>query len=275
MAIKLEYKGDTPIPVEIEGFTPDWARDKSLAEIEQFEIYHGNRKLPLAEMFAVGGDPGDEQMHFEGNLSGVHWIGAHMSSGSVTIHGPGGRHIGSELSGGEITVEGDAGDWVGGEMHGGKIHVHGSAGHLVGSAYRGSARGMTGGLILIDGDVGNELGHTMRRGWIAVGGAAGDMIGFNMIAGSIFVFGSAGIRPGAGMRRGTIGLFGDDVPNVLPSFRYNSRLRPTILSVMFRELQTHGFRVDPALVDSLFDLYSGDLVAIGKGELLLRHQATA
>ena len=47
MSIKLTYRGETSVPVEIEGLTPDWACDKSLAEIERFEIFHGNRKLPL------------------------------------------------------------------------------------------------------------------------------------------------------------------------------------------------------------------------------------
>ena len=50
MALTLTYKAETAVPVEIEGFTPDWAVDKSLSEIERFEIYHGNEKLPLAEI---------------------------------------------------------------------------------------------------------------------------------------------------------------------------------------------------------------------------------
>src|SRR5262245_45301432 len=109
MSIKLTYQAETTVPVEIEGLTPDWACDKSLSEIEHFEIYHGNRKIPLAEMFGVTGDASDKRIDFEGNLSGVHWIGAHMRTGQVFVHGPAGRHIGSELRGGEIRVEGDAG----------------------------------------------------------------------------------------------------------------------------------------------------------------------
>ena len=80
-------------------------------------------------MFSVAGDAGDKRFDFEGNLSGVHWIGAHMRTGQIHIHGPAGRHLGSELRGGEIHVEGDAGDWIGCEMRGGLIHVQGNAGH--------------------------------------------------------------------------------------------------------------------------------------------------
>ena len=274
MPLKLHYKGETSVPVEIEGLTPDWAYDKPLAEIQRFEIFHGNRKIPLAEMFDVSGDASDKRFHMQGNLAGVHWIGAQMQSGAIHIEGPAGRHLGSEMRGGEIVVHGDAGGWVGAEMHSGFIHVHGSAGHLVGAAYRGSAKGMTGGTILIDGAAGNEVGHTMRRGTIAVGGA-GDMTGFNMIAGTVLVFGECGIRPGAGMRRGTIGLFGSHPPELLPTFRFGSTFEPQVLRVLLRDLRARGARFDDALLDAEFDLYHGDLVALGKGEVLMRHAPAA
>src|SRR4029453_183289 len=168
MSIKLTYHGETSVPVEVEGLTPDWACDKSLPEIERFEIFHGNRKIPLAEMFAVAGDPGDKRCDWEGDLSGVHWIGAHMRSGRIHVHGQAGRHLGSEMRGGEIHVAGDAGGWVGCEMRGGLIHVEGNAGHLVGAAYRGSAKGMRGGKIIVDGNAGNEIGLRMQQGIIAI-----------------------------------------------------------------------------------------------------------
>jgi formylmethanofuran dehydrogenase subunit C len=269
MSLRLTYHAETSVPVEIEGLTPDWAFDKSLAEIERFEIFHGNRKTPLAEMFRVAGDPGDRQFDIEGDLSGVHWIGAHMRTGQINIHGPAGRHVGSEMYGGEIHVEGDAGGWAGAEMHGGLIHVHGRAGHLVGAAYRGSAKGMTGGTILVDGDGGNEIGLSMRRGTIAIGGAAGDMIGFNMIAGTLLVLGDCGIRAGAGMRRGTICLLGAS-PTLLPSFRYACTTRLQILSLVLKYVRDSGLNIDEALMPAEVELYNGDLVALGKGEIFLR-----
>ncbi len=273
MALRLTYHGQTSVPVEVEGLTPDWACDKSLAEIEQFVVFHGNRKIPLAELFAVSGDAGDKRFDFEGNLAGVHWIGAHMHSGQIYVHGPAGRHIGSEMRGGEIRVEGDAGGWVGAEMHGGLILVEGNAGHLVGAAYRGSRKGMTGGTILIRGDAGNEIGHTMRRGMIAIGGSAGDMLGFNMIAGTALVFGECGIRPGAGMRRGTLGLMGPNPPALLSTFRFASRSQSRTFQIIVRHLQRQGFSVDESLWSADLDLYHGDLVALGKGEIFLRHAA--
>jgi formylmethanofuran dehydrogenase subunit C len=273
MAISIRYIAKTSVPVEVEGFTPDWACDKSVSEIERFEIFHGNCKVPLAELFQVSGDASDKQMDFEGDLSGVHWIGAHMKSGMVRIHGAAGRHVGSQMRGGEILVEGDAGGWVGAEMHRGLIHVKGNARHLIGAAYRGSSKGMTGGTILIDGNAGNEIGLTMRRGLIAIGGNAGDLIGFNMIAGTILVFGESGIRPGAGMRRGTIALLGPNPPQLLPSFRYATTSQQVSVRLMLMNLRKKGFGVDESLLQSEFDLYHGDLVSVGRGEILFHHQA--
>lgn len=275
MPLRLTYNAETSVPVEIEGLTPDWAHDKSLAEIERFEIFHGNRKLPLAEMFRVSGDPGDREFVLEGNLAGVHWIGAHMGAGRITVHGPAGRHLGSEMQGGEIRVEGDAGGWVGAEMHGGFIHVRGNAGHLVGAAYRGSAKGMTGGTILVDGDGGNEIGLSMRRGLIAIGGSGGDMVGFNMIAGTVIVLGDCGIRAGAGMRRGTICMLGPSPPPLLPTFRYACTTRLNVLAMMLRDLQAKGLHIDDALLQAEVDLYNGDLVALGRGEIFLRPRSAA
>jgi formylmethanofuran dehydrogenase subunit C len=272
MALKLVYQGQTNIPLEIEGFVPHAMRGKSLAQIERFEIFHGNEKRPLADFFAVSGDPGDLRFDFQGDLSGVHWIGARMSEGAIHVEGPAGRHVGSEMSGGEIHVAGDASDWVGGEMHGGLIHVRGRAGHLIGSAYRGSKRGMTGGTILVHGETGNEVGHTMRRGLIAVGGC-GDFVGLNMIAGTIFVFGPAGIRPAAGMRRGTIGLFGAEPVKLLPTFRAGGRDRLLVVNLLLRELARLGYPFDESLADAELRTYHGDLVAIGRGEVLLPEQA--
>ena len=268
MALQLTYRGQTTVPVEIEGVTPDRVRPLSLAEIERLEIFHGNQKLPLGEFFGVRGDPSDGRLEFKGNLAGVHWIGAGMTSGEIRVAGPAGRHVGSEMTAGEIYVEGDASDWVGGEMHGGLIRVRGRAGHLIGAAYRGSRRGMTGGTILVDGEMGNELGHTMRRGLIAVGGC-GDFPGVNLIAGTLLVFGPAGIRPGPGMRRGTIGLLGADPPPLLPSFRSGGCHRLLFMRVLLRHLIRLGYPVPEPLLDSRFHLHHGDLVAVGRGEILL------
>lgn len=270
--LSFRYKGNTSVPVEVEGLTPSAVRGMSLADIERFEIFHGNQKIPLAEFFEVRGDPDDARFEFEGNLAGVHWIGARMSEGELHIQGNAGRHVGSEMTGGVIHVHGHASDWVGGEMHGGLIHVHGNAGHLVGSAYRGSKTGMTGGTILVDGSAGNEVGLTLRRGLVAIGGSCGDFVGANMLAGTVLVFGACGQRPAANMRRGTVGLCGGDPPKLLVSFRKSCVCSPPMLPLMFRHLRALGFAVPHECDGANYSLYHGDRVSVGRGEILVREQ---
>jgi formylmethanofuran dehydrogenase subunit C len=272
MTLTLRYRGQTSIPVEIEGFTPDWVCTRSLPEIERFEIFHGNQKIPLAEMFSISGDPNDERIQFEGDLGGVHWIGAGMTVGEIHIAGSAGRHLGSGLRGGEILVEGNSSDWTGAEMRAGTIHVRGNVGNHAGGAYRGSTKGMTGGTILIDGNAGNEVANCMRRGLIAIGGDVGDMLAFSMIAGTVLAFGACGVRPGAGMRRGTLGLFGRESPRLMPSFRYATVCRPQFLGLVMRQIKSKGLHVEDSLLTSEFDLFHGDFVSSGRGEVFARRQ---
>jgi formylmethanofuran dehydrogenase subunit C len=269
MALHLELTAATNIPLEVEGVTPDQVAALSTDAICRLPIYHGNRSVPLGEFFSVSGSAADMRMDWQGDLRGVHWLGAKMRAGTVHVEGPVGRHAGSEMRGGELRVEGDAGDWLGAEMRSGVIDVRGDAGHLAGAAYRGSRQGMRGGTILIGGQAGNEIGHTMRRGVIAVGGAAGDLIGFNMLAGTIVVLGPVGIRHGAGMRRGTLALLSSERPSLLPSFRYGCRFRPEVMTLLWRGLQQREFPVPPELLTCEYDLFHGDLIEGGRGEMLM------
>jgi formylmethanofuran dehydrogenase subunit C len=263
----LSYKSATTIPVEAECITPDNFAGKTPAEVAALPVQHGNAPAPLGEFFNVQGDAGDGEIVIEGDCRRVKWVGAGMTTGRITVRGDVGMHLGAEMKGVEIHVHGNAGDWVGAEMRGGRIHVRGDAGHLVGAAYRGSRVGMRGGIILVEGKAGNEVGSTMRRGLIAVGGDTGDFPGVSMIAGSVFVFGKAGVRPGAGMKRGTL-AFGGDAPALLPTFRHDCDYRPVFLGLYLRQLRAWGFPVPERLFGGAWRRFSGDLVALGKGEVL-------
>lgn len=270
--LQLEYRENAVVPLEIERAIPEILRDLSATEIEKLTVYHGNESGELGEFFKVQGDPSDSVLELSGELSGVHWIGKKMSQGEIRIVGNAGRHIGSEMSGGSIVVDGSTGDFLGMEMTAGKIHVLGNAGHMVGSAYRGSPVGMRGGTIMVEGNVGNEPGHTMRRGMIAVGGNAGDLIGFNMIAGSILVFGNAGIRHGAGMRRGTIAVLGEEKASVLPTFKFATQMQFDVVELLIDQLKRDGFTGASQFTQCEVDIYHGDFMEGGRGEILMRHQ---
>ncbi|HVJ84958.1 MAG TPA: hypothetical protein VM452_04890, partial [Caulifigura sp.] len=132
-----------------------------------------------------------------------------------------------------------------------------------------------GGTICVDGNAGDEIGVLMRRGMIAIGGSAGDMLGFHMIAGTVLVFGECGMRPGAGMRRGTLGLFGAKRPRLLPSFGAAATYRPPVVPILMSSLRRTGFRVDESLMSREFELYRGDMLALGQGEILFPCAAAA
>jgi formylmethanofuran dehydrogenase subunit C len=265
--IHLRYHGTKTIPIEAECLTPDNLAGKSLHEIAVLPVQYGNALAPLGDFFSVEGDSADKEILIEGNCGRVKQIGAGMMSGRITVRGDVGMHLGAEMTGGEIHVYGRVGDWVGAEMRGGRIHVHGDAGCLVGAAYRGGQVGMRGGVILIDGKACNEVGAHMRRGLIAIGGDVGDFVGVSMIAGGVFVLGRTGSRPGAGMKRGTL-AFGGDMPGLLPTFRYECDYRPVFLSLYLRQLRAWGFPVHDRLFTGSWRRYSGDLIEMGKGEVL-------
>lgn len=271
MPLTLTLRTPTSIPIEVDSVRLETVRTQSPDEVRVTLVQYGNKQKPLGEFFDVTGSAVDDNhLVWAGDCSKVKLIGAGLTEGRVTVEGHAGMHLGAEMRGGEVICTGNAGDWVGAEMKGGKIRVHGNVGNCAGAVYRGGRRGMSGGEILIDGDAGNELGHTLRRGLIVIGGNAGDAIGFNLLAGTILVFGTAGIRPGAGMRRGTIALFGNNPPAMLPTFKYACTYRPEFLRVYLLRLRRAGFSVPEAVLNATCRRYCGDLLELGKGEILLR-----
>lgn len=266
MSITLTLHTTPEVPLEADAITPDRLAALDTAAIACLELFHGNQRVQLGDFFTVAG-AGGEEIHVEGDLRRVKLLGFGMGRGRLTIHGPAGMHLGASMRGGEIIVEGDVGDWAGAEMSGGRIIVHGRAGHMLGSGYRGSAAGMSGGEIIVIGEAGNEIGGTMRRGLIAVGGRAGDFTGVNMIAGTIVVLGELGQRPGAGLKRGTILSLRE--AHLLPTYRYDCTYQPDFVRLYLRALAAAGLTIPAAAIDGTYRRYSGDLVAVGKGEILL------
>jgi len=265
--LTLTRRAGSPIPLELDGVTPDRLRAFSAAEVAHLPVAHGNRTEPLGEFFDVAGSPTDGVLTLRGDLVKVKSIGAGMTGGRIVADAAG-LHAGAGMSGGELIVEGDAGDWLGAEMTGGTITVRGNAGHQTGAAYRGSRRGMNGGVIHVHGSAGDEVGLLMRRGLILVGGTCGEFAGASMIAGSLFVFGKAGGRLGAGMKRGTI-LAAGGVDELPPSFRYSCDYRPTFLALYLTQLRLLGIAVPDHVFTDAIRCYRGDVLYGGRGEVLV------
>jgi formylmethanofuran dehydrogenase subunit C len=266
--LRLRYTGTTTVPVEAECVTPDNLAGKSAAEVAALPVQHGNAAGALGDFFRVEGDAGDGEVEVEGDCSRVKWLGAGMTRGRLTVRGHAGMHTGAEMRGGEVHVHCNVGDWVGAEMRGGLIHVRGDAGHLAGAAYRGSRLGMRGGVLLVGGKAGNEVGAVMRRGLVVIGGPCGDFPGVSMVAGTVLLLGPPGLRPGAGLKRGTVACCGHE-PTLLPTFRFACTYRPVFLSLYLRQLRSWGFPVEERFFGGSWRRYCGDLVALGKGEILV------
>lgn len=264
----LRPKIVTEIPVEAECITPDLFSGKSVKDVEALELLVGNKKKKLGEVFEVGkGSEGDGEILIEGDVSNVKHIGARMSLGRISIKGNVGMHLGREMDGGKISVHGNVSDWAGAEMSGGLIEIHGNAGNLLGAAYRGSKFGMKGGLIQVEGNAEHEVGRLMRRGTIAVARDLGSFAGVHMRGGSIFCFGRMGGRAGAEMDRGTIVAF--NKLELLPTFKYASTYNPAFLVMSLRELGKYNLPIRKEHITGLYDRYSGDFAALGKGEIFV------
>lgn len=269
----MVLKEPLTIPVEAELICPDVFTDKSCREIENLPLQHGNRERRLGELFKVDGERSG-RIRIEGDVSRVKKIGYGMTKGRIVIKGDAGMHLGATMTGGEIIINGNASDWLGAEMKGGVIRVKGDAGNLVGAAYRGSKNGMTQGMIIIEGNSGNEVGERMKKGTIAIMRGAGDFPGASMSGGTIIVFGRMGMRPGAEMRRGTIVAFqeghGTAMPlPLLPTFRYDCTYHPVFLRVCLKTLQRHGLEIKEEYITGSYRRYNGDIVELGKGEILV------
>ena len=101
-----------------------------------------------------------------------------------------------------------------------------------------------------------------------IGGDTGDFVAVSLIAGTVFVFGKPGIRIGAGMKRGTIALFGERaVP--LADLPVRLSLPSRVHNIYLRQLCAWHFPVKEEFSGGMYRRYSGDLVALGKGEILM------
>jgi len=256
MAVTLRLKKKLKVPINAECISPDVFAGKSLDELAKLQLWEGNRKRLLRDIFEIKGAfgkvPSEVSIRLIGNLSKVQKIGAGMTYGEINVQGNVGMHLGEKMKGGKITVEGDAGSWAGSAMKEGTITVKGSAGDYIGGAYRGSTRGMQGGTIIIHGDAGTEVGGCMRKGLIKIYGDVGQFVGIRMRNGTIVVQGKAKERAGAFMKGGKI-ILCNHIPSILPTF--------TIEGIKAKA------KVEEKKIKGPFYLFVGDLAEHGSGKL--------
>ncbi len=274
MPLALRFTSASQLPLELDGILPERVQALSQGAIEKLLIRHGNRLEPLAEHFAISGSIDDGTLIFESAMPSGHGIGTGMTAGVIRVVGHAGRRIGAQMRGGRIEVEGSAGDLLGQGMSGGRIAVTGDAGDHVAGPLPGSRRGMTGGVITIAGSVGAFAAAGMRRGLVAIGQSAGAGLGYRMIAGTLVVQGPCAPNPGLEMKRGSIVLL-DRAIELAPTFRKAGAFRPVFLRLLARELASLNATIDIRAFGMPLDLFHGDLLTLGKGEIWTRAGALA
>jgi len=217
------------------------------AIITEGACWIGRRRVPVAELFDVQGEPGPD-VRIVGNLRHVDGLGAGMSTGTLTI-------------------EGDAGDGAGVAMSGGLLRILGSAGDRLGAPRPGASRGMTGGEIIVTGNVGADAARRVRRGLIVVGGGTGPGAAHAMIAGTILVAGRLGAGAGLWSKRGSvIALGGVEIPG---TYQYACTYRPPFVPVLLRYLErVRGFATQSRFATGRYKRWTGDVADVGKGEIL-------
>lgn len=251
--------------VDCSPLTPDLLAGKSSAEIAAIELHCGNRKLRAAEVFDIAGDDAGHIV-FASSSAKLDFVGAHMRSGSITVHGDVGAYLGLQAKKADITVNGNAGAYAASGLAGGSIKVNGNVGDYLAAAIPGDRKGMKGGLVIVTGNAGDRAGDQMRRGIVLIEGNAGAYCASRMLAGTIGVLGSVGDYVGYGMRRGTLLLF--STPKLHATLQDCGSHTLPFLSLMFK-----SFRDLPSKFASInrnrARRYAGDVANDGKGEILV------
>ncbi len=249
--VTIKPKKDITISVEAENISPDKFAGKSEKDIQSLQVYLGNHKTTLGELFSIKvegrGAAADTKIVMEGNFSRVKRIGEGMTAGLIMIKGNVDMHLGAKMSGGKITLSGNADSWAGREMKGGELIIEGSAGYYLGAGYRGETCGMRGGKITVMGSALDFLGEHMCGGEIIVKGNAGILAGISNNGGKIVIEGNTS-RPGSEMAKGTI-IINGAVAEMMPVFKLEGT---------------------EAVDGVTYKKYTGDVIVGGKGVLYVK-----
>ena len=98
VTLTLTLREAPAAPVVAEALRPDRLAGLSRAEIERLELWHGNRRAALGELFDVSG-AGEEDVRVEGDLARVAGLGTGMAGGRLTLAGDAGPHVGAGMRG--------------------------------------------------------------------------------------------------------------------------------------------------------------------------------
>ena len=269
--INLRLRAAPPGPVRVDGFTADAFATRSEHEIASLPAWVGRQQTRLGELFHVRGGSADH-VRIEGSLAQFDGVGAGTAGGEMVIEGDAGTGLGAGMTGGHVEVIGSVSAGAGVAMAGGSLIVRGRAGDRLGAMLPGAAKGMTGGVIVVGGAAGADAAARMRRGLIVIGGDVGPEAARDMIAGTLIVSGTIAAGAGARNKRGTIVARGR--VTIPAGYRYACTFSPPHLLVTMSYLRrTFGLAADDDEVPVAYRRYCGDVLPLGRGEILERMRA--
>lgn len=265
--LELTWKGGTGgPPLDLRPVTLEALRDSGPGGIARLHLQHGNRRVPLGDLFGVKALDEPGLIAIQGATDRFDHLGQGMAEGVLRIEGDAGDYLGQDMAGGRIELAGRAGRYVGTGMSGGIIRIGGDAGDFAAAALPGGRLGMKGGALLVAGRLGARAGDRMRRGVVAAGGGAGAYLGARMIGGTFVVAGPCGPHAGFAMRRGSLVL---DTPpeRLLATFSDGGVHELPWLELLARELRALGVAGTGFLLRRR--RLNGCASTGGKGEMLI------
>jgi formylmethanofuran dehydrogenase subunit C len=251
--------------IDCSPLTPDLLAGKAANDIGATLLQCGNQQLRADFVFDISGNDASH-IEFRSSTIKLDYIGAHLQSGGITVHGNTGSYLGLQMKNGNIALHGNADAFAACGMAGGMLHVHGNVGDFVGGALPGDRKGMRGGTVIVTGNAGDRVGDQMRRGLLLIEGNAGQYCASRMLAGTIGVLGTVGDHVGFGMRRGTLLLF--KRPDFHVTIQDCGHHTLPFLQLMFKSFGTLPSKFS-SLSKTRVQRFGGDLANDGKGEILI------
>lgn len=251
--------------VDCSALTPDNLAGKAVTEVAAIQLGKGRNPLLAGDIFDINGTD-TQHIVFRNSSDKLNYIGANMTSGSITVEGDAGAYIGFGLKDGEIHCKGNAAAFAACSMRGGLLLIDGNTGDFLGAGTEGSRKGMLGGTVIVKGNVGDRAGDQMRRGLILVEGNAGDYCGSRMIAGTIGVLGSTGAYSGFNMHRGTLLL--KKQPQLHATMQDCGMHTLPFLNLLFKSFSNYDTAFN-SMCSQRVRRFVGDTAWNGNGEILV------
>lgn len=264
-ALTFTLKSGLTQSINCSALTPDNLAEKSVAEISAIQLMHGGQRLLTGDIFDISGSD-TQQIVFKNATNKLDYIGANISTGSITIDGDAGAYLGSGMKSGTILCSGNAGALAACSMRGGLLTINGDAGDFLGAGNEGSRKGMLGGTVIVKGNAADRVGDQMRRGLILIEGNVGDYCGSRMIAGTLGVLGKTGAYTGFNMHRGTLLL--KNQPQLHATMQDCDMHTLPFLNLLFKSFSAYD-TVFSKLNNNRVRRFVGDAAYNGNGEILV------